>query len=101
MDAEDKKKAQIQRERKQANTYNQFLVSKQRKHKHKKSQALPCYGPDEERQKQLTKAVAIFVGGTSIANSIVDNDLFTSMLNVSDPRYMTCSCPCLLSLYKV
>lgn len=93
--AEDKKRDQTQKELKQVNTYNRFLSRKQRKQKRKRSGEVVKYGVDEERQKHINRALAIYVAGTNIANSVVDNSLFTSLITLLEPRYNIPGCSAL------
>ena len=45
------------------------------------------YDKSSSRYLQITKALAIFIGSTNVANSIVENDEFRSLVKVLDSRY--------------
>ncbi len=45
------------------------------------------YDKESERYRFITRKLALFVGGTNVANSIVDNAIFRSLLEGLDSRY--------------
>lgn len=45
------------------------------------------YDKESEKCKLLGRKLAHFIGGTNVANSIVDNTIFRSLLEAFDPRY--------------
>ena len=45
------------------------------------------YDKSSPRYLQITKALAIFIGSTNVANSIIENDEFRSLVKVLDSRY--------------
>lgn len=65
----------------------QTQLHKSTKKGYKKRVDVVKYGKDDDRKKMLDRQVAIFVGGTNIANSVVENELFQSMLESFDARY--------------
>ena len=46
------------------------------------------YDRESERYKLLTRKLALYVGGTNVPNSIVENVIFKSLLEAFDPRYL-------------
>ena len=47
----------------------------------------PAYSPTSERYLMITRQLAIFVGGTNVPNSIVENEAFMSFVKSLDSRY--------------
>lgn len=47
----------------------------------------PQYTQESDRYNQITKKLAIFIGSTNVAISLVDNAEFRSLLRTLDPRY--------------
>ena len=46
------------------------------------------YDKSSSRYVQITKALAIFIGSTNVANCIVENDEFRSLVKVHDSQYL-------------
>ena len=57
------------------------------KKRRKKVLEVRKYNKDDEGQKEIDRHVTIYVTGTNMVNTIVENPLFRSMLEVLDPRY--------------
>lgn len=47
----------------------------------------PLYSKDSDRYNQLTQKLAIFIGSTNVAISLVENDEFKKLTDPSDPEY--------------
>jgi len=45
------------------------------------------YGKDNKQYKAITRKLAIFVGSSNVANSLVENLEFKDLLHTLDPRY--------------
>ena len=54
----------------------------------KKVKPVVKYGQHEQRQKLLTKQVALCIGCTSIPNSMIQNKYFIDMLMTFDPKFV-------------
>ena len=47
----------------------------------------PLYGKDSDRYHKISKRLAVFIGSTNAAISLVDNPEFRSLVGTLDPRY--------------